>query len=330
MLSGYLREQGYQYSGESKSRFHPLNQVGPVELAVTSFGQRFDITPLQLITAVSAISNGGTLIEPRIVKQVENKNTGTVTEIESEEVRRVISEDTSKKMRDMMRTAVEGRERVYGSVVGYEIGGKTGTSEPPVTNEDEGYAVSYLAIAPSEEPEVIGLVVVYKPDVENPYGSRIAAPILSKILTDVLPYMGIASDKSNTSSVSTSSARTMKLPDVTNKTVTEAKKALENIGYKVIAKDSGNNNSVLVTEQVPAKGTTVIEGATVVLYTEENNVRTSVAVPKLIGKTLSEAKTALAENGLNISYTGSGKVVSQDKKEGEEVEQGTIITIKLE
>lgn len=328
MLSAYLREQGYQYSGESKSRFHPLNQVGPVELAVTSFGQRFDITPLQLITAVSAISNGGTLIEPRIVKKIDNKK--TVTEIESEEVRRVISEDTSKKMRDMMRTAVEGREKVYGSVVGYEIGGKTGTSEPPVTNEDEGYAVSYLAIAPSEEPEVIGLVVVYKPDVENPYGSRIAAPILSKILTDVLPYMGIASDKSNTSSVSTSSARTMKLPDVTNKTVTEAKKALENIGYKVIAKDSGNNNSVLVTEQVPAKGTTVIEGATVVLYTEENNVRTSVAVPKLIGKTLSEAKTALAENGLNISYTGSGKVVSQDKKEGEEVEQGTIITIKLE
>ena len=292
---GLFEKTGVGITGDSGSSFHPLNKVGPIELAVTSFGQRFEITPLQLITAVSAISNGGTLIQPRIVKQVENNNTGIVTEIESTEVRRVISEDTSKKLRDMMKTAVEGRENTYGNVIGYSIGGKTGTSEPSINHPEEGYAVSYLAVAPADEPEVIGLVVIYNPDVENPYGSRIAAPILSKILTDVLPYMGIASDKSNTSSAGAVSAKTTKVPDVINKTVTEAKKALENLGYKVITKDNGNNNSILVTEQVPAKGSVVIDGATIVLYTEENNVRTSVTVPNLIRKNITRSENRACE-----------------------------------
>lgn len=328
---GLFERTGVAVTGESTSNFHKLDKVGPVELAVTSFGQRFEITPLQLVSAMSAIANDGILMQPRIVKKVKNTDTDTTTEIESKEVRRVISEETAKELRDMMKTAIEDSKTGYGTVKGYSVGGKTGTSEPSQTKPEDGYVVSYVAVAPADEPEVVALAVVYNPPAaEHAYGARIAAPIITNILTEVLPYLGIASENSDTSSVTAFNAKTMKLPNVTNKTLTEAKKSLENLGFKVISGDTANANSVLVTEQVPASETVVQEGATIVLYTEENNVRTSVEVPNLVGKTLKDAKDALAEKNLNISYLGSGRVVSQNIAQGTLVEQGSVITVNLE
>lgn len=327
---GLFEKTGIAITGEARNKFHELKNVGPVELATTSFGQRFTITPLQLCTAISAIANNGTLIKPKIVKKVINTTTETENEIESEEVRKVISEETAKKLRDMMKSVIENKDNILGSVAGYTVGGKTGTSEPQPGHEEDGYVVSYTAIAPADEPKVVGLVVVYNLEKENSYGSRIAAPILNKILTDVLPYLGIASENSDTKNVAVTTSKTTKLIDVTNKTLTEAKKSLENLGFKVIAETNENSNGVLVTEQVPSKGTLMQEGGTVALYTEENSVRTSITVPNLIGKTLSDAKAILADKNLNIAYTGSGKVVSQDVKEGNSAEIGQIITVKLE
>lgn len=281
---GLFERTGVGISGETPSIFHELEKVGPVERAVTSFGQRFNITPLQLITAVSSIANDGKLVQPRVVKKVVNTDNGTVTEMETKEIRKVISEDTAKEIRDMMKTAVENRESVYGSVKGYTIGGKTGTSEPPVNDPDSGYVVSYIAIAPADEPKVVGLVIVYNPGTENPYGSRIAAPILSNILTEVLPYMGIASENSDTSAAAVTNVKTSKVPDVTNKTLAEAKKNLENLGFKVEMPEGSNANSELVTEQMPERDTSVVEGGTVVLYTAINNMRTSVKVPNFVRK----------------------------------------------
>lgn len=278
---GLFERTGIQIIGEASSDFHKLKNVGPVELATTSFGQRFTITPLQLITAVSSLCNDGTLIKPKIVNKVVNTDTGTTQQIEKTEVRRVVSEDTAKKMRDMMKSVAENKENIYGSVEGYTVGGKTGTSEPTQANIEEGYVVSYIAVAPADDPEVVGLVVIYHPEGDNVYGSRIAAPILSSILTEVLPYMGIASEKSDTSSTKTVTSKITDLIDVRNKTLTEAKKQLTNLGFTVEAKDVDNANSVLVTEQVPAPNTKVQDGSTVVLYTQENNIRTSVTMPDL-------------------------------------------------
>lgn len=327
---GLFEKTGIAITGESGSTFHDLEDVGLVELATTSFGQRFEITPLQLITAVSAIANDGKLMQPRIVKEVVNADTGTVTEISTNEVRSVISEETAKEVREMMEYVVTDGGGKYGAVEGYSIGGKTGTSEPSPSNPEEGYTVSFISIAPVDDPEVVVLVCIYNPSTENPYGSTIAAPIVSNMLSEILPYLGIASENSDTTSTVTSTAKTTALTDVTNKTLTEAKKTLENLGYTVISEDTENSNSVLVTEQVPSAGTSVIEGSTVVLYTEENEVRTSVTVPNLIGMTLQEAKSALSDKNLNVTYSGSGTVVSQNVAEGVTVEQGTIITIKLE
>ncbi len=279
---GLFEKTGIDITGESGSVFHKLEDVGPVELATTSFGQRFEITPLQLITAVSAIANDGVLMKPRIVKQIENVDTGTVTEIKESAVRQVISKETAEKVRDMMKYVVTDGGGKNGAVAGYSVGGKTGTSEPSPSNPEEGYTVSFVAIAPIDEPEVVVLVAIYHPQTKNPYGSTIAAPIVSNMLTEILPYLGIASDTSEKSGTGIQTIKTEKLPDVTNKTLTEAKKTLENLGFKVINEETEKGNSILVKEQVPAKNTEVLEGSTVVLYTEENSVRTSVEVPKFI------------------------------------------------
>ena len=327
---GLFEKTGIAITGESGSSFHDINAVGPVELATISFGQRFEITPLQLITAVSAIANDGKLMQPRIVREVKNTDTGTEQEIETNMVRQVISEETAKSVREMMKYVVTDGGGKNGAVKGYSIGGKTGTAEPSPSNPEEGYTVSFISIAPAENPELVILVAIYKPSGVNPYGSTVAAPIVSKMLSEILPYLGIASDSSDSSGTTASTVKTETIPDVTNKTLTEAKKALENLGFKVICEDTKNSNSVLVTEQVPQKGIKVLEGATVVLYTEENAIRTSVTVPNLMGLTLSEAKQKVSEKNLNISYSGNGKVVSQNIAEGVSIEQGTIITIKLE
>ena len=327
---GLFERTGIQITGESRSNFHKIEDVGPVELATTSFGQRFDITPLQLITAVSAIANDGVLMQPRIVKEIYDVDTKTKEEVKTNEVRKVISKETAEKIRSMMKYVVTDGGGKFGKVEGYSIGGKTGTSEPSPTKQEEGFTVSFVSVAPIEKPEVVVLVAIYHPVGENPYGSKIAAPIVSKMLSEILPYMGIASENSDTTATTTKATNMLQVPNVQNKTLTEAKKNLENLGFKVVCEETQNSNGVLVKEQVPAYGTNVLSGATVVLYTEENDVRTSVTVPKLVGLTLSEAKDALSEKNLNISYSGSGKVVRQSEQEGSSVEQGTIIKIKLE
>lgn len=313
---GFFERTGIKVAGETSSRFHAIDKVGPVELATTSFGQRFEITPLQLITAVSAIANGGTLIQPKIVREVVNTDTDTKENIETKEIRKVISEQTAKELRSMMKSVTENRENVYGKVTGYTVGGKTGTSEPSISHPEEGYVVSYTAIAPADEPEIVGLVVVYNLEKENSYGSRIAAPIMSNILTEVLPYLGLASDKSDISQTTVNSSKTTKVVDVTNKTLTEAKRNLENLGFKVICQESQNSNSVLVTEQVPPKDTNVLEGATIVLYTEENNVRTSVEVPNLMRKDLTRSKSNFNKFGFKrfLYRKWKGKITRYNRR----------------
>ena len=297
---GLFEKTGIAITGESVSAFHDLSSVGPVELATTSFGQRFEITPLQLITAVSAIANDGKLIKPRIVKQIVNSDTGTSTEIPVNEVRKVISEETARSVREMMEYVVTDGGGKYGAVEGYSIGGKTGTSEPSPGKIEEGYTVSFISIAPVEDPEIVVLVAIYTPTKGNPYGSTVAAPIVSKMLSEILPYLGVASENSNKSGAVLGTAKTTNVPDVTNKTLTEAKKTLENLGFKVISGETTKSNSVLVKEQVPAANTSVLEGATIVLYTEENDVRTSVTVPNLIRNEFIRSKKCSNEHEFKL------------------------------
>lgn len=327
---GLFSKTGIATAGEAVGTFHDLDKLGPVELATTSFGQRFTITPLQMISSVCAIANDGVLMQPRIVKSIENTDTNTITTIEPKPIRQVVSSETAEQVRSMMESVVvEGGGR-YGQVSGYNVGGKTGTSEPPPGKEEEGYVASFLAIAPVENTKVAVLLTLYDPAENNNYGGQIAAPVVAQVLSEVLPYMEIPSNNSTITTTPTdtyNSLQTIKMPDVRNKTVAQAKKILEDSGFKY---DTTSNDDSIVSEQVPKPGTDLLKGAVAKLYTSKNTERISVEVPNLKGLTAVKAKNTLLTKNLNVKIVGNGKVVSQDPIAGTNVEEGSVITITLQ
>ena len=313
-------------SGDVSGNFWDLNDVGPVELATLSFGQRFGITPLQMITAVACIANDGVLVQPKIIKNIINTDTGATTNINATEIRQVISKETSEKLLSMMESVVTVGTGSYGKVAGYSVAGKTGTSEPSPGAEDEGYVASYVAVSPVESPEVVILVTLYAPEGESHQGGQIAGPVVSQILTEVLPYLQIPSDSSASTTGSSSSSSTTTLPNVVNKTIAEAKKIIENAGFDCIISGSSEE---LVTEQMPKAGTQLIKDSIVKIYSAGNEARVSQSVPDLKGMTLSQAKATLKERNLNIQISGSGIVISQDPIAGTSVEEGTLVSVSM-
>lgn len=322
---GLFDKTGISLPGEAtKSIFFNKEKVKPVELATMSFGQRFEITPLQLITAISSLANSGVLVKPQIVSKTVNKDTGSVTSTQTANVRQVVSKETADSVIDMMEYVVTNGTGKKGSVKGYTIAGKTGTSEAKA-GSNQGNTLSYIAVAPSENPCLVALVVLYNTPSTNSHGSTVAAPVISNILSEVLPYLGVTSDEAKINSSNNSIA----VPNVVNKTVTEAEKILKNAGFTAIISCNGNKNSTLVTAQVPSARTILLNDSIVMLYSEENATRTSVTVPDLTGLTLTQAKSALKKKNLNISYSGTGVVSSQSIKQGKSVEEGTVINVTL-
>lgn len=328
---GFFDKTNVDLPGETASIYHDLTNVGPVELATMSFGQRFTITPLQMITAVSAVANDGVLVKPRIVKEITNADTGAITTVEPTEVRKVISKETSEKVKSMMQSVVTDGTGGRAAIEGYSIGGKTGTSEPPVGDKEAGYVASYMAISPVENTEVALLLTLYKPTGGSHQGGTICGPVVGQMLSEILPYLGVSSNSQESqTSTSTSSNNTAKtVSNVQSKTITEAKKVLEADGFKVKIKASGDPNSLLVKEQVPKPGISLVSGSTIILYSEENEVRTSVTVPDLKGMSAAQATNALKSKNLNIIIEGSGTVVSQDQAANSSVEEGTVVKVTL-
>ena len=320
---GLFDKTGIDLPSEGVSSFWKKESVGPVELATMSFGQRFTITPLQLVTAVSAIANEGKMVVPHVVDKIENPDTGTITNVETQEVRQVISKETANKMKDMMKSVVEDGGGKYAQVKGYTIGGKTGTSEPDPNHLENGYVASFVAIAPVDNAELVVLLTLYAPRTSNYYGGSIAAPAVSQILAEVLPYLDIPSNETSTSSTQD----LISTPDVTNKTVAEAQKKLQEAGLEYSTNLSADD---IVTEQVPPKGTQLTNGGIVKLYAEGNDDRVSQTVPDLKGVTFEQAKIMLKAKNLNIASTGSGIVIAQDPQSGTSVDEGTVINVTLQ
>ena len=328
---GLFAKTGIATSGEATGIFHDKDSVGPVELATISFGQRFTITPLQMITAVSAIANDGVLMQPRIVKSVTNTDTGAVTNIDTKEVRQVISAETSKKMLSMMESVVTDGGGKYGQVTGYSVAGKTGTSEA-TEGSTSGYVSSFVGVAPADDPQLVVLLTLYKPQGKDHFGGHIAAPVVSQILSEVLPYLGIPSKdgtgNTTTNTTTSNTAKKFTLHDVRNKTASEAKRILEEQGFKCSFTCSASS---IITEQIPKQGTSLSEGAIIKLYSDETvSNKSKTTVPDLKGMTYSAAKSALQAKNLNINTIGTGKVVSQDSIAGTEKPEGSVVTVTLQ
>ena len=326
---GFFSNTGIPTSGESSipSNFWNLENVGPIELATMSFGQRFTITPIQLVTAISALANDGVLMQPRIVKQIENSDTHAITTIDPVTVRQVVSKETADKVINMLESVVTDGTGGYGKVTGYSIAGKTGTSEPNPAHPEDGYVASYVAIAPAQDPEVVILVALYNPKGSSHQGGQIAGPVVSQILTEVLPYLNIPSDYVDSSTSSTELV-TKHLPDVRNKTIAQAKSDLEKLGFS--CNISASDTSKLVSDQVPKPGTELLEGACINLYSSDSEARLSQEVPDLKGKSVSQARNMLKARNLNIRVSGSGTILSQDPMAGTLVEEGTVVNVTLQ
>ena len=185
---GFLEKTGVDLIGEAGSIFLKEEKVGPVELATISFGQRFEVTPIQMITMVSSIANNGRYVKPRVVKAIQNSVTGEIMEIEPVYKNQVISEETAKEVLSMMTSVVSEGTGKNARVQGYNIGGKTGTSEDGVNTGK--YVTSFIGVAPTDSPRLCILVTLYNPTGEAGHqGGTVAAPVAGKILNEVISYL---------------------------------------------------------------------------------------------------------------------------------------------
>ena len=325
---GLFNPVGNDIAKAYKGQFYDLDKIAKVELATTSFGQRFEISPLQLITAVSAICNDGYLVKPKIVKKIENTDTKSVEVIETEKIRQVISTETADKIKNMMLSVVTDGTGKNAKVAGYSIGGKSGTSEPKQGKEAEGYVASFIAISPIENTQVITLVTVNGlPEYVNHQGGQVAAPVAAQIMKEVLPYLNVTSSATaEDGSIDVDNLEYV--PDVKDMTLNEAISTLQILGFTVVSNNEGDANTLLIADQVPKGGTLVEKGSVVCLYTTENNEKVKVKVPNIKGKTITDARKILKENNLNISVDGNvGTVVSQDPTYDTMINQGSIVNV---
>ncbi len=323
---GFMDSTGFELPGEASGLFFSDDNFNEVELATSSFGQGFNITPLQLITAMSAITNNGKMVKPRIVKELIDDEGNVVQSFEPEIIRDVISEDTAKAVREILEGVVSEGTAKNAYIRGMRVAGKTGTSEKSPRGSKKRIA-SFLGFAPANDPEIIGLVVLDEPPMEGGLymGGQIAAPTFQKIFDSTLRYLNIDPQYTEEELVQAETT----VPNVEGLSIKDAEIRFDGIGlyYKII----GNGPTVI--SQTPKGGIIIPTESTVMLYTEENSQNT-VVVPNVVGKSISEANILLTNAKLNIKITGSASdggesyVGSQSPEAGESVSTGTIVTVE--
>ena len=311
--------------GEASPIFKQPNELSTVDLAVYSFGQRYNVTAMELATAVSSVANGGTLVTPHLIKAVLDDNGNTLASFGTTEVRQIVSKETAELVSAILADGVAnngGAKNAY--VMGYSVAAKTGTSEKG-TGSDR--ICSTIAYAPSYDPEVLCLLVVDEPTKGSIYGSTVAAPYVSKILSEVLPYMGIEPKYTEKElakmNITVGNYRGLSL-DAAKQMIGE-----KGLTYEIV----GNGTSVVA--QVPASGSKMSKnGGRIILYTENETPSATAIVPDVMGLTAEQANKKLTDAGLNVRISGTtmgeGTVVyAQSLLMGTVIPKGTVIEIEL-
>ncbi len=323
---GFTEKTGIDLAGEVNSIYHSdFNGFNQTELAVYSFGQTFKITPLSLIRAVSAVANGGNLMQPRVVKALVDEEGNTVKEFEPYVVRQVNSPETSKTIMQYLANGITMGSTKNAYVKDYSVGAKTGTSQKRDILDENLYIASCVAFAPTDKPEIAILVAIDEP-VGPYYGGTIAAPVVSSVLSEVLPYLNVETSTDENAEQAVEIA----VEDYTGLSVSSAKTTINNAGLNT--KTYGNGDVVI--DQYPRTGTKLRENGVVVLYTEEISDTTKVVVPDVVGQTPANAAQQLINYGLNIKMEGAyrdgvdgTRATRQTPEAGTEVAPGTLISV---
>ena len=254
---GLLTRTGIDLPGEANSIFLKEEKVGPVELATISFGQRFEITPLHMTKIVGTIANGGKAVNPRLVKSIIDTKKGEIKQIAIKQGEQVISKENADKILNMMQSVVDEGTGKNAKVEGYNIGGKTGTSEDGVNTGKR--IASFVGVADVKDPEVVIVVILYNPTGQGGHqGGGVAAPVAGQILGEVLPYMEISREDKEIKEI-------VEMPNVTGITYYEAKKLLKEAGIET---NSILEAETIITDQVPKAGIKITNGTKVILYGE--------------------------------------------------------------
>ena len=305
------------------------------QLAAASFGQTFNITPIQLITAVSACVNGGRLMQPYLVQSVEDPQGNLVSQTEPQVVRQVVSEETSASVRRILEQVVSDQTEGTGHnayVAGYRIGGKTGTSTK-TTKEISGekeYIVSFIGFAPADDPEVAILVLLDDPSPESGIyisGGQMAAPVVGKMMADILPYLGYEPEYTDSELAAADKA----VPELTGMSITQAKSALSESGLGCRVIGEGDT----VTDQLPRAGAVIAAGSEVLLYAGQNPAPTTETMPDLRGLSYEAARQRLGELGLyltaenGVTDPAAQLVSAQSTAPGEELAHGSVVGVTL-
>lgn len=327
---GFSDKTGIDLPGEAEDSFWKEGKMGGVDLAVASFGQNFTITPIQMITACAAVSNGGYVVQPHVVSKITDSKGNVIKTVDKKIKRQVISDDTSKKMNEYLEYNTERQGAAAGYISGYKVAGKTGTTEKRgVTKVEssfsEDYISSFCGYAPADDPQIAMLVFLDTPDGDAYYGSQVSSPVFINIMSEVLPYLDVKTSYTDEELgyVDASAG------DYTGVSVDEAKTAVEADGFTATVKGNGST----VISQIPTVSSGLQKGGSIVLYTDSDSQSETVSVPSLIGLSPDEVNDVASAYGLNVSFSGattsSGTSSSQNVEAGTSVSPGTVITVSF-
>lgn len=327
---GFSDKTGIDLPGEAEDSFWKEGKMGGVDLAVASFGQNFTITPIQMITACAAVSNGGYVVQPHVVSKITDSKGNVIKTVDKKVKRQVISDDTSKKMNEYLEYNTERQGAAAGYISGYKVAGKTGTTEKRGVTKfessfSEDYISSFCGYAPADDPQIAMLVFFDTPDGDAYYGSQVSSPVFINIMSEVLPYLDVKTSYTDEELgyVDASAG------DYTGVSVDEAKTAVEADGFTATVKGNGST----VISQIPTVSSGLQKGGSIVLYTDSNSQSETVSVPSLIGLSPDEVNDVASAYGLNVSFSGattsSGTSSSQNIEAGTSVSPGTVITVSF-
>lgn len=327
---GFSDKTGIDLPGEADDSFWEEGKMGGVDLAVASFGQNFTITPIQMITACAAVSNGGYVVQPHVVSKITDSKGNVIKTVDKKVKRQVISDDTSKKMNEYLEYNTERQGAAAGYISGYKVAGKTGTTEKRGVTKfessfSEDYISSFCGYAPADDPQIAMLVFFDTPDGDAYYGSQVSSPVFINIMSEVLPYLDVKTSYTDEELgyVDASAG------DYTGVSVDEAKTAVEADGFTATVKGNGST----VISQIPTVSSGLQKGGSIVLYTDSNSQSETVSVPSLIGLSPDEVNNVASDYGLNVSFSGattsSGTSSSQNIEAGTSVSPGTVITVSF-
>ncbi|WP_031513410.1 stage V sporulation protein D [Desulfofalx alkaliphila] len=331
---GFNQLTGIELPGEAKGILINEKNATNLNIATMSMGQSIAVTPIQLISAVSATINGGNLMRPYIVKEIRDSENKVVKNFKPQEVRQVISEDTSKLLRELLEDVVLNGTGRNAYVEGYPAGGKTGTAQ--VVGSSGGYVSgkyvsSFAGFAPVDDPQIAVLIMVQEPKGGIYYGSQVAAPVFAPLARDILRYMGIPETRDMERPVrpfeTVEKQVETEVPNVVNLPLTEAQRELRAAGLAFQTKGEGQ----VVYRQTPKAGAVVKSGSTVIIDVNppEDLPEGKVTMPNLRGSTIKEAGTLLESIGLRMQPTGTGLAVSQSIKAGTQVNKGSTVQVEF-